>query len=306
MAFSISFTDEQSWYEENYEVEDAGEIETEDLEECEYKNMRSTFDLFEKLKKENETLQEDNKELKVKLSNTMMDTGRLAETIWEKDEEIKKLKERVEFYAEHNKKLNSDMDESEKHDWKKKYHHLNTRFTALEIIEKKLKEEHKKFDEIWKTEGITEQDIIDMKRQISNQCDLIKKLKKTNRMQTDSIMRTLKADWKNQYYYLEQEALKENADLKEKMKGMKPASTNTNKEWDVVFKATSKEIAGLKEENKTLNKMIDNLPNDMEDKWWCEKKGGWRWDDDGFEEEEESSEEESSEEEDEDEEEEDE
>tara|TARA_R110000787_G_C13115786_1_gene414202 strand:- start:184 stop:561 length:378 start_codon:yes stop_codon:yes gene_type:complete len=125
-------------------------------------------------------------------------------------------------------------------------------------------------------------------------------------MQTDSIMRTLKADWKNQYYYLEQEALKEAADLKEKMKGMKPASTNTNKEWDVVFKATSKEIAGLKEENKTLNKMIDNLPNDMEDKWWCEKKGGWRWDDDGFEEEEESSEEESSEEEDEDEEEEDE
>ena len=41
----------------------------------------------------------------------------------------------------------------------------------------KIKEEHKKFDEIWKTEGITEQDIIDMKRQISDQCDLIKKLK---------------------------------------------------------------------------------------------------------------------------------
>jgi len=42
---------------------------------------------------------------------------------------------------------------------------------------KKVKEEHNKFDEIWKTEGITEQDIIDMKRQISNQCDLIKKQK---------------------------------------------------------------------------------------------------------------------------------
>lgn len=41
----------------------------------------------------------------------------------------------------------------------------------------KLKEEHNKFDEIWKTEGITEQDIIDMKRQISNQCVLIKELK---------------------------------------------------------------------------------------------------------------------------------
>ena len=42
----------------------------------------------------------------------------------------------------------------------------------------KLKEEHNKFNEIWKTEGITEQDIIDMKRQISNQCALIKKLKR--------------------------------------------------------------------------------------------------------------------------------
>ena len=38
-------------------------------------------------------------------------------------------------------------------------------------------QEHKKFDEIWKTECITEQDIIDMKRQISDQCDLINKLK---------------------------------------------------------------------------------------------------------------------------------
>jgi len=42
----------------------------------------------------------------------------------------------------------------------------------------KLKQEHNKFNEIWKTEGITEQDIIDMKRQISNQCALIKKLKR--------------------------------------------------------------------------------------------------------------------------------
>ena len=42
---------------------------------------------------------------------------------------------------------------------------------------KKLKAEHNHFNEIWKTECITEQDIIDMKRQISNQCDIIKKLK---------------------------------------------------------------------------------------------------------------------------------
>ena len=51
------------------------------------------------------------------------------------------------------------------------------RIKKLEEENKRLKEEHNKFDEIWKTEGITEQDIIDMKRQISNQCDLIKSLK---------------------------------------------------------------------------------------------------------------------------------
>jgi len=42
----------------------------------------------------------------------------------------------------------------------------------------------------------------------------------------------------------------------------------------------------LKEENKKLKMMIDHLPNDMEDKWWCEKNERWRWDDDGFQEEE--------------------
>jgi hypothetical protein len=64
MSFNISFTEEQSWYEENYEVENANEIKTEDLEECEYKNMRSTFDLFEKLKIENDKLKTENEELK--------------------------------------------------------------------------------------------------------------------------------------------------------------------------------------------------------------------------------------------------
>ena len=43
----------------------------------------------------------------------------------------------------------------------------------------KAKEEHIHFNTIWKTEGITEQDIIDMKRQISEQCDEIKKLKES-------------------------------------------------------------------------------------------------------------------------------
>ena len=41
----------------------------------------------------------------------------------------------------------------------------------------KVKQEHIHFNTIWKTEGITEQDIIDMKRQISDQCDIIRDLK---------------------------------------------------------------------------------------------------------------------------------
>jgi hypothetical protein len=75
-SFNISFEDEQSWYEENYEVEDAGEIETKDLEECQYKNMRRTFDSFEKLKEENEKLKEELEKAKdnfLTLSNAVDD-----------------------------------------------------------------------------------------------------------------------------------------------------------------------------------------------------------------------------------------
>lgn len=45
----------------------------------------------------------------------------------------------------------------------------------------KVKQEHIHFNTIWKTEGITEQDIIDMKRQINEQCDLIKVLKEEHK-----------------------------------------------------------------------------------------------------------------------------
>jgi len=69
--------------------------------------------------------------------------------VFDIEEENKQLKEeneeleiRVDLYAEHNKKLNRDMDESEKYDWKKKYHHRNSQFIALENIEKKLKDEN--------------------------------------------------------------------------------------------------------------------------------------------------------------------
>lgn len=105
----------------------------------EVKTRKSLCDHFENLNKKNF---EENKELKEDISVMHGDdeVQELNDEIAELKAEIKKLKERVELYAEHNKKLNSDMDESEKHDWKKKYHHLNTRFIALENIEKQLKE----------------------------------------------------------------------------------------------------------------------------------------------------------------------
>ncbi len=57
---------------------------------------------------------------------------------------------------------------------------LENQIRQLKTENEKIKAEHIHFNTIWKTEGITEQDIIDMKRQISNQCDLIKELKEEN------------------------------------------------------------------------------------------------------------------------------
>lgn len=63
--------------------------------------------------------------------------------------------------------------------------------------------------------------------------------------------------WKNKYENLDKEATLENDKLKQKIKQMKPISKNTEKEWDLVFKATRKEISDLIEENKKLKKQID-------------------------------------------------
>jgi len=94
-------------------------------------------------------------------------------------------------------------------------------------------------------------------KQLEKNCELLEesnKLKKTNRMLSASMKRTVEADWKNKFYALEEESLKEIADLKQKIKGMKPASTKTNKEWETVFEATSKEIAELKKKLQKYQK----------------------------------------------------
>ena len=49
----------------------------------------------------------------------------------------------------------------------------------------KAQEDHIHFNTIWKTEGITEQDIIDMKRQITNQCEMIKTFKEEHKQRSE-------------------------------------------------------------------------------------------------------------------------
>ena len=98
---------------------------------------------YERLKEENKKLKEENEELIADIDDAVeyqFADLKLRDTL---EEVNKKLEKRVEIYAQHNKKLNREMEESEKYDWEKKYHHLNTRFIALENIEKKLKEEVK-------------------------------------------------------------------------------------------------------------------------------------------------------------------
>ena len=60
---------------------------------------------------------------------------------------------------------------------------------------------------------------------------------------------------------------------------------------DFQIKMMKKKMKKLEEELKQYKEMFDRLPNDMDDKWWCEKNRRWRWDGDGFEEESESEEE---------------
>jgi hypothetical protein len=48
--------------------------------------------------------------------------------------------------------------------------------------------DHEEFNEIWKTEGITEQDIIDMKEEISYRCDVIKTIEKLDNQKEEKVV----------------------------------------------------------------------------------------------------------------------
>ena len=120
----------------------------------------------EKLTEENKELKKENEELKEEeeLSDNL--TDKTYGELMKLKKENKKLKERVGYYSEHNKKLNTDMEESEKYDWKKKFHHLNSRFIALENIEKKLKEKNKGYEALLRCEsGVSIERVIEIKKE---------------------------------------------------------------------------------------------------------------------------------------------
>ena len=143
-------------------------VKLEQMDQLKKDNFKLISDSQKKsdtIKKLHTTITQLNGDIQL-LKDTTNDRGdyqRLEGLIKKKDLEIEDLKSQVD-----STKIN-------------KLVALENQIHQLKLENEKIKEEHIHFNTIWKTEGITEQDIIDMKRQISNQCDLIKELKEEHR-----------------------------------------------------------------------------------------------------------------------------
>ena len=110
-----------------------------------------------------------------------------------------------------------------------------------------------------------------------------KKQQQKKRMGTELIMGMEEVI--NYLKQLEEENKKlkeENKKLKEQEQEYQPKGSQIDPEG--LHDYMKEENEELKEENNKLNKMIKYLPNDMEDKWWCEKNEKWRWEGDGYDE----------------------
>jgi len=156
--FNISFHEEKRWYEENYECPEefahldewAPLVKTGDLEECEYKNMRGTFDSYQKLQEEKKALKEEiahknekfcewieeNKELNNDLRDRCGTVNYLEDIIKEFKKENKALKEenkklKVRIYGKERAPPGTDIREWAPTDILKR----------LDIKNKKLKED---------------------------------------------------------------------------------------------------------------------------------------------------------------------
>jgi len=143
------------------------DIKIQQMEQMKKDNFKLISDSQKKtdtIKKLHTTITQLNSQIQL-LKDTTNDRGdyqRLEGFIKKKDHEIQELKNQID-----STKINA--------------------VTSLQNQIHQLKAEHIHFNTIWKTEGITEQDIIDMKRQISNQCDLIKESKEENTKLQDEL-----------------------------------------------------------------------------------------------------------------------
>ena len=125
--FNISFHEEKRWYEENYECPEefahldewAPLVKTGDLEECEYKNMRGTFDSYQKLQEEKKALKEEIAHKNEKFCEWIEENKALDNDLRDRcgtvnylEDIIKEFKKENKALKEENKKLKEGVSET--------------------------------------------------------------------------------------------------------------------------------------------------------------------------------------------------
>ena len=121
--------------------------------------------------------------------------------------------------------------------------------------------DHKEFNEIWKTEFITEQDIINMKHQISEQCDIIKTLKGVVELLND-----------------EEDNLKQRQEIRVKTDMLKNmiltmiANGSKNGEFEHSIKSDYN-VTGVDDYNKSTHQFYNTLCKEMNDTDWNDDSG---------------------------------
>ena len=201
--------DQQKWIEESKKHDETvKELMIQKAQaENSYKLLSDTYqvDLRESCNKYRvkiSQLEKENEELKSQINSNSPNNLTLIKNLKNANTKLKEeikinnnnFKNIISGYEELIKKLDKEFPElliyCGGREWELREDLVKQYQTSKEEIEK-AKEEHIHFNSIWKTEGITEQDIIDMKRQISDQCDIIKTLKQEHKELTQ----------KQEYYY---------------------------------------------------------------------------------------------------------
>ena len=253
--FNISFHEEKRWYEENYECPEefahldewAPLVKTGDLEECEYKNMRGTFDSYQKLQEEKKALKEEiahknekfcewieeNKELNNDLRDRCGTVNYLEDIIKEFKKENKALKEenkklKVRIYGKERAPPGTDIREWAPTDILKR----------LDIKNKKLKE-----------------DVEDLQEKLDKGIEEGEKLKE--------VLAELRkhGTLKPQFYSSEETALKS-------LITDPNITSRDQKELEFVCISGGERLIGpVRKEDSTLKKRMEKLGEAFEDAW---------------------------------------